>query len=284
MKIQHFYDLDTATFTYILSDSETNKCAIIDSVMGYDISSGRTSNAPADLVINYVSENNLTVEWILETHAHADHLTASHYLQEKLGGKIAIGENIKEVIKFWVPIFNSAKSTPLDGSSFDHLFADGEKFLIGKLEVKVIHTPGHTPACVSYLVEDCIFVGDTIFTPRMGTARTDFPGGSAKTLYNSIQKLLALPDETRIFIGHDYPETGKEPQFLCTVLEQKKGNILINENVSEEKYVEVRNKRDVGKAVPKLLLPSIQVNIRAGKFEAAEGNGISYIKIPLNII
>jgi glyoxylase-like metal-dependent hydrolase (beta-lactamase superfamily II) len=284
MKIQHFYDLDTATFTYILSDSETNKCAIIDSVMGYDISSGRTSNAPADLVINYVSENNLTVEWILETHAHADHLTASHYLQEKLGGKIAIGENIKEVIKFWAPIFNSEENTPLDGSGFDHLFADGEKFLIGKLEVKVINTPGHTPACVSYLVEDCIFVGDTIFTPRMGTARTDFPGGSAKTLYNSIQKLLALPDETRIFIGHDYPEAGKEPQFLCTVLEQKKGNILINENVSEEEYIEVRNKRDIGKAVPKLLLPSIQVNIRAGKFYEAEENGIGYIKIPLNII
>ena len=284
MKIQHFYDKDTATFTYVLSDDETNKCAIIDSVMGYDIFCGKTSNAPADLVIDYVTKQNLKVEWILETHAHADHLTASSYIKEKLGGKIAIGENIKEVIKFWVPVFNSAKDTNLDGSQFDHLFKDQEKFYIGNLEVKVINTPGHTPACVSYLIEDCIFVGDTIFTPKMGTARTDFPGGSAKTLYRSIQKLLSFSDETKIFIGHDYPEEGKEPQFLCTVLEQKKHNILVNENVSEAEYIEVRNKRDVGKAVPKLLLPSIQVNIRAGKFGLPEDNNVAYIKIPVNFL
>jgi glyoxylase-like metal-dependent hydrolase (beta-lactamase superfamily II) len=283
MKIQHFYDKDTATFTYVLSDEKTKKCAIIDSVLGYDISSGRTSNAPADLVIDFVKAQNLEVEWILETHAHADHLTASKYIKKNLGGKIAIGENIKEVIKFWVPIFNNENDTPLDGSQFDHLFKDGEKFSIGNLEVKVIHTPGHTPACLSYLVEDCVFVGDTIFVPRMGTARTDFPGGSAKNLYNSIQKLLALPDETKIFVGHDYPEEGKEPQFLCTVLEQKEHNILINKNISEEEYVKNRNQRDVGKAVPKLLLPSIQVNIRAGDF-GDEKNGINYIKTPINKI
>jgi glyoxylase-like metal-dependent hydrolase (beta-lactamase superfamily II) len=284
MKIQHFYDKDTATFTYVLSDDDTKKCAIIDSVMGYDIFSGKTSNAPADLVIDYVTKQNLKVEWILETHAHADHLTASNYIKEKLGGKIAIGENIKEVIKFWAPIFNTTKDTPLDGSQFDHLFKDGEKFAIGNLEVTTMFTPGHTPACVSYLVEDCVFVGDTIFTPKMGTARTDFPGGSAKTLYCSIQKLLSLPNETKIFVGHDYPEEGEGPQFFCTVLDQKKNNILINETISEGQYVEVRNKRDVGKAVPKLLLPSIQVNIRAGKFGLAEDNEVKYIKIPLNKI
>ncbi len=284
MKIQHFYDKDTSTFTYVISDDDTNKCAIIDSVMGYDIFSGKTSNSPADLVINYVAKHNLKVEWILETHAHADHLTASNYIKEKLGGKIAIGENIKEVIKFWAPVFNTIKDTPLDGSQFDHLFKDGEKFSIGNLEVITMFTPGHTPACLSYLVEDCVFVGDAIFTPKMGTARTDFPGGSAKTLYHSIQKLLSLPNETKIFVGHDYPKEGEEPQFLCTVLDQKKNNILINENVSEAQYVEARNKRDIGKAVPKLLLPSMQVNIRAGKFGLAEDNQVKYIKIPLNKI
>jgi glyoxylase-like metal-dependent hydrolase (beta-lactamase superfamily II) len=284
MKIQHFYDKDTSTFTYVISDDDTNKCAIIDSVMGYDIFSGKTSNSPANLVIDYITKQNLKVEWILETHAHADHLTASNYIKEKLGGKIAIGENIKEVIKFWAPVFNTIKDTPLDGSQFDHLFKDGEKFSIGNLEVITMFTPGHTPACLSYLVEDCVFVGDTIFTPKMGTARTDFPGGSAKTLYHSIQKLLSLPNETKIFVGHDYPKEGEEPQFLCTVLDQKKNNILINENVSEAQYVEVRNKRDIGKAVPKLLLPSMQVNIRAGKFGLAEDNEVKYIKIPLNKI
>ncbi len=284
MKIQNFYDKDTATFTYVVSDEATRSCAIIDSVIGYDIFSGKTSNAPADVIIDYVVKNNLKVEWILETHVHADHITASRYLKEKLGGKIAIGEGIKEVIKFWAPLFNSEKDVPLDASHFDHLFKNDEVFSIGNLQVKVLHTPGHTPACICYLIEDSIFVGDTIFAPKIGTARTDFPGGSAQTLYRSIQKILSLPDETKIFIGHDYPEVGQEPQFLCTVLDQKKHNILINEKISEDEYVKTRNQRDVGKAVPKLLLPSIQVNICAGKFAAAENNGIQYIKIPLNRI
>lgn len=284
MKIQHFYDKDTATFSYVVSDDATKQCAIIDSVLDYDIFSGRTSNTSADKLIEYVKANNLNVEWILETHAHADHITASNYLKSKLGGKIAIGENIKEVIKFWVDVFNTQNDTPLDGSQFDHLFKDGEEFKIGNLKVRVISTPGHTPACVSYLIEDCIFSGDVIFTPKMGTARTDFPGGSARTLYHSIQKILSLPDSTKIFIGHDYPENGSDPQFCCTVSDQKKHNILINENVSEEQYVETRNKRDVGKAVPKLLLPALQVNIRAGKFSAPEQNGATYLKIPLNKI
>lgn len=284
MKIQHFYDNDTANFTYIVSDEDTRKCAIIDSVLNYDIFSGRTSTSSADEIIYYIKKNNLTVEWILETHAHADHLTASNYLKEKLGGKIAIGENIKTVLEFWVPVFNSIKDTPLSGSQFDHLFKDGETFFIGNLEVNVMHTPGHTPSCVSYLIRDVIFVGDTIFMPNLGTARTDFPGGSAKTLYNSIQKILSLPNETKIYIGHDYPEQNRQPQFLCTVLQQKKYNILVNENISEKEYIETRNKRDVGKAVPKLLLPSLQINLRAGKFSEPEENGERYIKIPLNKI
>lgn len=286
MKIQDFFDKETATFSYILIDEETKNCAIIDSVLSYDISSARTSIKAADELIKYVKDNNLNLEWILETHAHADHLTASHYIREKIGGKIAIGEKITEVIKFWAPIFNISESTPIDGSQFDYLFKDGEKFRIGNLEISVMHTPGHTPACVSYLVEDCAFVGDTIFIPRLGTARTDFPGGSAATLYNSIQKLLALPDNTKLYVGHDYPDEskGEKLRCFCSVSEQKKENILVNEKITKEEYVALRNKRDEGKAVPKLLLPSIQVNIRAGEFLEEENNGISYIKFPLNKI
>ena len=282
MKIQHFYDKETATFTYIVSDEKTQKCAIIDAVLDFDISSGRTSTINADLIIDSVKTQNLQVEWILETHIHADHLTASQYLKEKLGGKIAIGEKISEVIKFWTPIFNSKNDT--DIKKFDKLFNDNEKFFIGTIEVKVIHTPGHTPACVSYLIEDCAFVGDVIFTPKMGTGRTDFPGGSAKNSYDSIQKLLKLPDETRIFVGHDYPSEGQQPQYFCTVLEQKNSNILINEKISEENYISERNQRDIGKKVPKLLLPALQFNMRAGSFGEPENNSTFYIKIPINKI
>lgn len=282
MKIQHFYDKETATFTYIVSDEKTQKCAIIDTVLDFDISSGRTSTINADLIIDSVKTQNLQVEWILETHIHADHLTASQYLKEKLGGKIAIGEKISEVIKFWTPIFNSKNDT--DIKKFDKLFNDNEKFFIGSIEVKVIHTPGHTPACVTYLIEDCAFVGDVIFTPKMGTGRTDFPGGSAKNSYDSIQKLLKLPDKTRIFVGHDYPSEGQQPQYFCTVLEQKNSNILINEKISEENYISERNQRDIGKKVPKLLLPALQFNMHAGSFGEPENNSTFYIKIPINKI
>ena len=282
MKIQHFYDQETATFTYIVSDEKTQKCAIIDSVLDFDITSGRTSTTQADLIIDHVKTQNLQVEWLLETHIHADHLTASQYLKEKLGGKIAIGAKITEVIKFWTPIFNSKNDT--DPTQFDKLFNDNEKFFIGSIEAKVIHTPGHTPACASYLIEDCAFVGDVIFTPQNGTGRTDFPGGSAKNSYDSIQKLLKLPDETRIFVGHDYPAEGQQPQYLCTILEQKKSNILINEKISEENYICERNQRDIGKKVPKLLLPALQFNMRAGRFGEPENNSTFYIKIPINKI
>ncbi|MBL0317961.1 MAG: MBL fold metallo-hydrolase [Alphaproteobacteria bacterium] len=282
MKIEHFFDKDTATFTYVVSDPKTSKCAIIDSVLDYDMHAGKTTTVSADKVIAYVCENNLTVEWILETHVHADHLTASHYLREKLGGKIGIGEHIKEVLKFWVPLFNTSHDTSLDGSQFDHLFKDGEVFSIGTIEVKVMHTPGHTPACLTYLIEDAAFVGDTIFMPYVGTARTDFPGGSAQTLYHSIQKLLSLPESTRIFTCHDYPPQGQPEGYVSTVADQKTKNSMVHDGVSETEYVVARNAKDKGKAVPRLLLPSIQVNLRAGDFGKAENNGVQYIKIPLN--
>ena len=282
MKIQHFYDQETATFTYIVIDEKTQKCAIIDSVLDFDITSGRASTKQANLIIDYVKTQNLQLEWILETHIHADHLSASQYLKEKLGGKIAIGEKITEVIKFWTPIFNSSQDTKI--TQFDKLFNDNEKFFIGTIEAKIIYTPGHTPACATYLIEDCAFVGDVIFTPQNGTGRTDFPGGSAKDSYDSIQKLLKLPDETRIFVGHDYPVEGQQPQHLCTVLEQKKSNILINEKISEENYILERNQRDIGKKVPKLLLPALQFNMRAGSFGEPENNSTFYIKIPINKI
>lgn len=282
MKIHHFFDKDTATFTYVVSDENTRKCAIIDSVLDYDMSAGTTSAVSADKVIAYVQENNLSVEWILETHVHADHLTASHYLKEKLGGKIGIGEHIKEVLKFWVPMFNTAHDTNLDGSQFDCLFKDGETFKIGNIEVKVMHTPGHTPACIAYIMGDSVFVGDTIFMPYVGTARTDFPGGSAKTLYQSIQKLLALPESTKIYTCHDYPPEGEPEGYVSTVAEQKAKNTMVREGVSEDEYVAARNAKDFGKAVPRLLLPSIQVNMRAGDLGEPENNGVQYIKIPLN--
>ena len=284
MKIHHFFDKYTATFTYVVSDEATNKCAIIDSVLDYDMNAGKTSTISADMVISYVKENNLSVEWILETHVHADHLTASHYLREKIGGKIGIGEYIKEVLEHWVPIFNTEHDTNLDGSQFDHLFKDGETFKIGDIEVKVIHTPGHTPACVSYIMGDSVFVGDTIFMPYVGTARTDFPGGSAQALYQSIQKLLSLPEHTKIYTCHDYPPEGEAVGYVSTVADQKAKNTMVHDGVNQAEYVATRNAKDVGKAVPRLLLPSIQVNLRAGDLGRAENNDIQYIKIPINKI
>ncbi|MBY0378746.1 MAG: MBL fold metallo-hydrolase [Gammaproteobacteria bacterium] len=282
--IKTFFDPDTATFTYIVTDTSTNKAAVIDSVFNYDPCSGRTSTKSADEVIAYVKENNLSVQWILETHIHADHLTAACYLKEKLGGKIGIGSRIKEVLSFWIPIFNTAKDTPVDASQFDKLLTDNEVIKLGNVDIKVLHTPGHTPVCVSYLIEDAVFVGDTLFMPDIGTARTDFPGGSAETLYDSIKRILSLADETRIFTCHDYPPQGRETSSLSTVKEQKEKNVLINTTISKSQYIELRHKRDEGKSVPKLLLPSLQVNLRAGKLGESESNNISYIKIPINKI
>jgi len=265
MQIKPFFDKDTATITYVVSDPATKACAIIDSVLDYDPASGRTATTSADQVIAYIREQGLKVEWILETHIHADHLTAADYLKSKLGGKTAIGERIVDVLKHWVPVFGTANDTPQDGSQFDKLWKDGERFSIGNLKAEVFFTPGHTPACACYHIEDALFVGDTIFMPYVGTARTDFPGGNAATLYRSIHKIFLLPDATRLFMCHDYPPEGNSPAWETTVGEQKKKNVLINESVSEAEYVKTRNARDHGKAPPKLLEPSLQRNLRAGK-------------------
>jgi glyoxylase-like metal-dependent hydrolase (beta-lactamase superfamily II) len=282
MEITSFFDKDTATVTYIVSDGATKACAIIDSVLDYDPQAGRTSTAAADQVIAYVKEQGLKVEWILETHIHADHLTAADYIKGKLGGKTAIGNKIINALKYWVPIFGTGRDTPQDGSQFDKLWKDGETFSIGNLKAQVFFTPGHTPVCACYRIENAVFVGDTIFMPYVGTARTDFPGGDAATLYRSIHKIFSLPDATRLFMCHDYPLEGNRPAWETTVGEEKKKNILINETVNEADYVKTRNARDHGKPVPRLLLPSLQVNLRAGKLGTPE-NGRLYIKIPLNL-
>ncbi|WP_131783078.1 MBL fold metallo-hydrolase [Legionella gresilensis] len=282
MHIEPFFDPITATYTYVVVDEKTKRCAIIDSVLDFDIFSGRLTTASADKVITFIQQNQLQVEWILETHAHADHLTASQYLKKQLGGKTAIGEHIKKVLEFWVPLFNLSKKQLLEGKQFDHLFQDEEIFNIGTIPVRVMYTPGHTPACVTYLLEDAAFVGDTIFMPYVGTARTDFPGGSAAELYDSIQKILSLPTDTRLFMCHDYPPEGQPPQYLSTVGQQKQQNSMIAHGVSKENYVAARLAKDKGKPVPKLLLPSLQVNIRAGHLGETEENGVQYLKTPLN--
>jgi glyoxylase-like metal-dependent hydrolase (beta-lactamase superfamily II) len=284
VKIKTFFHADTATFSHVVSDPATQKCAIIDSVFDYDQYSGITRTEHADKIIAYVIDEKLEVEWILDTHIHADHITAAHYLKDKLGGKIGIGAKIKEVLAFWVPIFNTSQDTSLDASQFDHLFDDLEVFKLGSIDVKVIYTPGHTPACLSYIIEDNIFVGDTIFMPDIGSARTDFPGGSAAALYDSVKKILSLPDKTKIFMCHDYPPEGRDIAWMSTVEEQKRLNVLLHDGISKENYINMRNNRDAGKAVPKLLLPSIQANLRAGDFGLAENNNIRYIKIPLDSI
>lgn len=278
--IESFFDPNTATFTHVVSDPKTQDAAIIDAVLDYDPVTGKTATTSADRVLEYLTKNQLTLQWILETHIHADHLTAAHYLKEKAGGKIGIGSRIKEILTFWNPIFN----TTVGPDVFDVLFDDGDTFAIGTLAVRVIHTPGHTPACVCYHMKDTVFVGDTIFMPDVGTARTDFPGGSAETLYESIQKIFTLPPETRVFIGHDYPAEGRGPTPHSTVKEQKQNNTLIHDGISKESYAHTRNQRDQGKPVPRLLLPSLQVNMRAGIFEKPESNGVSYVKIPVNRI
>lgn len=284
MHIQAFFDKNTSTISYVVSDQQNHQCAIIDPVLDYDPLLGKITTNSADSLIEYIKSNKLQVQWILETHIHADHLTAAHYLKQKLGGKIAIGANIVDILKFWISIFNTGHDTASDGSQFDYLFKDNEHFSIGNLDVTVMYTPGHTPACISYLINDAIFVGDTIFMPHMGTGRTDFPGGNAETLYNSIQKILQLPPETRIFTCHDCPPDNMPALYESTVQEEKKLNILINDKISKEEYIEKRQKRDKSINVPRLLLPSIQINMRAGYLGNTELNGIQYIKIPINTI
>lgn len=282
LSIQSFFDTDTATFSYVIHDKSTNQAAVIDPVLNYDSVAGVISTKSADEVISYIELHNLTVSWILETHIHADHLTAAQYIKEKVGGKIGIGSGICQVLNHWIPVFNIHGDTPNDGSQFDHLFTDNETFSLGNLPVTVLHTPGHTPSCVCYWVEDVVFVGDLVLMPDIGTARADFPGGNARTLYQSIQKLFQLPDHTRIYTCHDYPPENRSLGNQSTVGEQKERNVLINQTIQEEAFVILRNQRDTGKPAPRLILPALQVNIRAGSFGNNESNDTCYIKIPVN--
>lgn len=283
-EIRSFFDEATFTATHLVWDPATRKAAIIDSVKDYDPKSGRTETTSADAVIMAVAENNLSVDWILETHVHADHLTAAPYLQEKLGGKIAIGAHINVVQGVFKSVFNVEKEFAPDGRQFDHLFQDDDTFMIGALEAKVLHTPGHTPACATFLIGDAAFVGDTLFMPDFGTARCDFPGGDARMLFHSIQKILALPPETRLFLCHDYGPGGREYQWETTVAEEKAKNIHVKDGTSEEAFVAMRMERDQQLSMPILILPSVQVNMRAGNMPPAEENGTRYLKIPVDAL
>jgi glyoxylase-like metal-dependent hydrolase (beta-lactamase superfamily II) len=281
-QVHGIFDPATWTVTYVVHDGPGTACAIVDSVLDYDPKSGRTGTASADKVIEYVQANRLRVEWILETHAHADHLTAAPYLKAKLGGRTGIGEHIAKVQKVFKGIFNLEPAFRQDGSQFDHLFRDGEEFRIGELTGHVLHVPGHTPADMAYQIRDAVFVGDTMFMPDVGTARCDFPGGNAHTLYASVRRILALPPQTRLFMCHDYPPNDRPPAFETTVAEQREKNIHIHDGISEEEFVAMRTKRDATLEMPVLILPAVQVNVRAGAMPPKEDNGVSYLKIPIN--
>lgn len=280
--VRGFFDEATNTVSYVVSDPKTKRAAIIDPVLDYDPHAGRTATKQAGKLIEYVRSSQLEVDWVLETHVHADHLSAAPHVQQELGGTTAIGAQVSDVQGVFSAIFNIADLAS-DGSQFDHLFQDGDGFKVGSIDARVIATPGHTPACVTYLIGDSAFVGDTLFMPDYGTARTDFPGGSAQTLYASIQKILSLPDDTRLFMCHDYKAPGRDEfAWESTVLEQRESNVHINQDTSESEFVEMRQSRDSKLGMPRLLFPSVQVNIRAGQLPAAEGNGMRYLKIPLN--
>lgn len=282
--VQSFLDPDTETFSHIAYAGVGTACAIFDPVLDFDPKSGRTSTGSADQLIAFVHANQLQVEWIIETHAHADHLSAAPYLQQRLGGKTAIGQPIDRVQQVFKKLFHLEAEFATDGRQFDHLFAAGDQFQIGELTAHVLHVPGHTPADMAYRVEDVVFVGDTIFMPDVGTARCDFPGGDARMLYQSIQTLLRLPAETKLYLCHDYPPAGREHQPVSTVAEQRLNNIHVHDGISEEEFVQMRTQRDLGLAMPRLILPSVQVNIRAGQLPPAEANGVHYLKIPLNLL
>ena len=283
--IDAFFDQPTFTVTYVISDPAGVHAAIVDSVLDYDPKSGRTSTDAADRVIDFVKSRELTVDWILETHAHADHLSAAPYLQQALGGTTGIGEHITDVQKIFADVFNVESGFSTDGSQFDRLFRDGESFHIGDLEVQVMHTPGHTPACLTYIAGDAAFVGDTLFMPDYGTARADFPGGDAATLYRSIQKVLALPDDTRLFMCHDYLAPGRDDYaWETTVAEERDHNVHVGDRATEADFVAMRTARDKTLDMPTLILPSVQVNMRAGHLPPAEANEVSYLKIPVNTL
>ena len=284
LAVTAFFDEATFTVTYVAADPETGRAAIVDPVLDYEPASGRTSTASADEVIAFVGSNGLTVDWILETHVHADHVTAAPYLQEKLGGRIAIGGNVAAVQETFKGIYN-IEDLATDGTQFDQLFVDGDEIRVGSIAGTIIGTPGHTPACITYVVGDAAFVGDTLFMPDFGTARTDFPGGDAGMLYDSIQKIFALPDDTRLFMCHDYKAPGRDTYaWETTVAEQRSNNIHVNGNVSRDEFVALRESRDAELGMPKLIIPSIQVNVRAGHLPDADSNGVRYLTIPLDVL
>ena len=279
-----FYDKQTSTFSYVVKDPTSNACAVIDSVLNLDYNSGRTSHTSADEIIDHIRKNKLELQWQIETHVHADHLSAAPYIQEKLGGKLGIGSHITTVQNVFGSVFNAGPEFARDGSQFDHLFEDGETYQIGNLTGTAIHTPGHTPACMTHVIGDAAFVGDTLFMPDGGTARADFPGGDARVLYRSIKKLLALPSETRLFMCHDYQPDGREVEYETTVAAERANNIHVHDGVSEDEFVAMREARDATLDMPVLILPSLQVNMRAGHFPPAEDNNITYLKVPIDAL
>jgi glyoxylase-like metal-dependent hydrolase (beta-lactamase superfamily II) len=280
--IKTFLDAATLTFTHVVYEKPGGHCAIIDSVLNYDPKSGRTSTQSADEVIAFIKEEKLKVDWILETHAHADHLTAAPYIQKHLGGKLAIGKHIQDVQKVFKNIFHLEDTFRIDGSQFDYLIEEDEELLFGNLKIKSLFVPGHTPACMAYVIGDAIFVGDTMFMPDVGTARCDFPGGNANVLYQSVKRILSFPNETRLYMCHDYPPNEREVAYMTTVDDERKHNIHIHDGVSEQDFVAMRAARDATLEMPVLILPAVQINIRAGELPPKETNGVSYLKIPIN--
>ena len=285
LEVTGFFDQATNTVSYVAADPATGKCAIVDSVLDYDASSGRTDHGSADRLIAFVRERGLEAEWLLETHVHADHLSAAPYLQQQLGGALAIGRNITVVQDMFGKIFNAGTEFQRDGSQFDRLFVDGDRFMVGSIEAQAMHTPGHTPACMTYLIGDVAFVGDTLFVPDYGTARCDFPGGDARMLYRSIHRIFALPDATRLFLCHDYKAPGRDQfSWETTVGEEKRQNVHVREGISEDEFAAMRIARDRTLGMPKLILPAVQVNMRAGRMPPAEDDGKRYLKIPLDTL
>ncbi|MBU2334208.1 MAG: MBL fold metallo-hydrolase [Gammaproteobacteria bacterium] len=283
--IEPFFDPATFTYSYVVSDPQTRQCAVIDSVLDYDPASGRTSHATAQRLVDYVCEQDLKVQWLLETHVHADHLSAAPYLRQQLGGQLAIGDRITVVQDTFGKLFNAGTGFATDGRQFDHLFHDGDTFQVGNIQARAIHTPGHTPACMTYVIGDAAFVGDTLFMPDYGTARCDFPGGDARTLYQSIQKLFALPGDTRVFMCHDYKAPGRE-EFLyeTTIAAESEYNVHVHAGISEDQFVAMRTARDATLGMPTLILPSVQINMRGGELPEPESNGTRYLKIPLDVL
>ena len=285
VNVEAFFDPATFTYSYVVIDPSSQRCAIIDSVLDYDPASGRTSIASADRMIAFVKEHDLKVDWLLETHVHADHLSAAPYLQRELGGQLAIGENITVVQDTFGKLFNAGTEFATDGRQFDHLFKDGDTFQIGNIAAQAMHTPGHTPACMTYLIGDAGFVGDTLFMPDYGTARCDFPGGDARTLFQSIRKLFTLPGSTRLFMCHDYKAPGRDDfRNQTTVAEERAHNVHVHEGIDEASFVAMRSSRDATLGMPTLILPAVQINMRAGQLPPAEDNGTRYLKIPLDVL